>query len=404
MPVAGLHGIKEKSPVSGTFEKTLQVTTLFQYLGTGVHENCHTIAAQCLTILEADFCIYLSPDPSSEPAMSGRSLPPNALGQLRCFSDKAGASSPKPLLWQGADLPPDLADSLDVETLAGLRVPVGPGPAGILWAGFDSPKALSPDERRALGIMADALGFVEKLRKADQMRRMGTMARQVAHDLNNILSGLVSYPELILMQLDQESALRDPIAFMHDSGLQAADLVKDFLILARPGENRYLMTISPAGAVDAFFNSQAYAALAAEFPGVRFTCQADPHLPDILATEETIPKLLQVLLGHAARNLAGQGRVSAVLKQKTQPPAQPGSMPVMGVCLMVTDSGTAIRPQDLSHLFDPFYTKKIMGRNDSGLGLAVVHKLLQDLGGEIRISSSPSQGNLSEVFLPPAGP
>ena len=97
---------------------------------------------------------------------------------------------------------------------------------------------------------------------------MGSVARQLAHDLNNILSGLVSYPELILMQMDETNPLKDPIALMHDSGIQAAEMVQDFLILARPSNQQTFYPICPSALTSAYCQSSAYASLVKRFPSV----------------------------------------------------------------------------------------------------------------------------------------
>ena len=74
-----------------------------------------------------------------------------------------------------------------------------------------------------------------QLQRAQKMEAIGTLAGGVAHDLNNILSGLVSYPELLLMDLPQDSLLRDPILTIKKSGEKAAVIVQDLLTLARRG-------------------------------------------------------------------------------------------------------------------------------------------------------------------------
>ena len=74
-----------------------------------------------------------------------------------------------------------------------------------------------------------------RLRRAEKMEAIGTTAGGVAHDLNNILSGIVSYPELLLLQLPENSPMRDPLLAIHDSGKRAATIVQDLLTLARRG-------------------------------------------------------------------------------------------------------------------------------------------------------------------------
>ena len=73
----------------------------------------------------------------------------------------------------------------------------------------------------------------ENLARSEKMEAMGLMAGGVAHDLNNILSGIVSYPELLLMNLPEDSPLRKPIKTIQESGMRAADVVEDLLSIAR---------------------------------------------------------------------------------------------------------------------------------------------------------------------------
>ena len=74
-----------------------------------------------------------------------------------------------------------------------------------------------------------------QLQRAQKMEAIGTLAGGVAHDLNNILSGIVSYPELLLMDLKDDSPLRQPILTIQKSGEKAAAIVQDLLTLARRG-------------------------------------------------------------------------------------------------------------------------------------------------------------------------
>jgi two-component system, cell cycle sensor histidine kinase and response regulator CckA len=75
----------------------------------------------------------------------------------------------------------------------------------------------------------------ERLQRAQKMKAIGTLAGGVAHDLNNILSGIVSYPDLLLMGLPQDSPLRKPIETIRESGNKTAAIVQDLLTLARRG-------------------------------------------------------------------------------------------------------------------------------------------------------------------------
>ncbi|MDX1779412.1 MAG: histidine kinase dimerization/phospho-acceptor domain-containing protein, partial [Thermodesulfobacteriota bacterium] len=99
--------------------------------------------------------------------------------------------------------------------------------AGRVWSFRDiTDRKQAEDERARLQ---------SKLQQAQKMKAIGTLAGGVAHDLNNILSGIVSYPELILMDLPEDSPLKDSIKTIQESGKKAAAIVEDLLTLARRG-------------------------------------------------------------------------------------------------------------------------------------------------------------------------
>ena len=225
------------------------------------------------------------------------------------------------------------------------------------------------------------------------------MARQLAHDLNNILAGLVSYPELILMQMDDADPFRGPVSLMHEAGLLAAEMVRDFLILARPGEQQEFYRISPTASARAYSQTSDYAHLISAFPQIRFTFSIDPDLPDIPGSDEFIPQIFTTLLYHSAHNIAGPGQVTVTLKEYRQDDGGRLSSE-KGVLLRIEDNGPRTDEKDLIHLFDPFYTKKNMGRQDTGLGLAAVKKLIRDQGGIITAASGPDRGTRFDAFLP----
>ena len=108
----------------------------------------------------------------------------------------------------------------------------------IVWIQINAARIAWEGKPAVLGCARDISRMKElqeKLDRAKKMELIGTMAGGVAHDLNNILSGLVSYPELLLMQISPDSPLKEPISFMHDAGLKAAEIVQDLLTLTRRG-------------------------------------------------------------------------------------------------------------------------------------------------------------------------
>ncbi|MCP3888301.1 MAG: response regulator [Desulfobulbaceae bacterium] len=241
----------------------------------------------------------------------------------------------------------------------------------------------------------------EKLRKSEKMEAIGLMAGGVAHDLNNILSGIVSYPELMLLGLPPSSELRGPLETIHESGKRAASVVADLLTVARG-------VASKKGSHDAnvllreYLDSPEYKELTSLYPGVVCVEKLDAEYPIIVCSPMHIKKTIMNLITNAAEAVGNDGRilVSTCNQQgneieKSKVDLDHGNYLV----LTVEDNGPGIADKDLDHIFEPFYTKKIMGQSGTGLGLAIVWNAVQDLNGRIFVESS-AEGTSFQLFIP----
>ena len=119
-----------------------------------------------------------------------------------------------------------------------------------------------------------------QLQRAQKMEAMGLMAGGVAHDLNNILSGIVSYPDLLLMRLPEDSPLRKPIKTMQESGMKAADVVSDLLTIAR-GAAIAKKALNLNTIVQEYLSSAEHEKLGAIRPSVTFKTELDSELPNM---------------------------------------------------------------------------------------------------------------------------
>ncbi len=241
----------------------------------------------------------------------------------------------------------------------------------------------------------------EKISRLKKMESLGLLAGGVAHDLNNVLSGIVSYPDLLLMELGEESALRQPIMTMKKSGQRATAIVQDLLTIAR-GVAVEKQPLSVNTAVYNFMLSAEFKKLKEHHSDVTVTFDLDKDLMNIIGSAIHLDKVVMNLVSNAAEAIDGKGevRISTMNRQVDRPikgyqDVTAGTYAV----LTIKDNGPGIIPEELKRIFEPFYTKKVMGRSGTGLGLAVVWNVVQDHGGYINISSD-GNGTCFDLYFP----
>lgn len=242
----------------------------------------------------------------------------------------------------------------------------------------------------------------EQLINARKMEALGTLAGGVAHDLNNILSGIVSYPELLLDDIPAESPLYQPLLDIKASGEKAAVVVEDLLTLARRG-------VPIAEAIDLnrvvaeYLASPEYARLLSQHPAIKLETVLAESLPAMTGSPVHLSKTLMNLVTNAFEAITDHGEVfiSTVSKRIESEEDGNGSVsPGHYLVLSVTDNGIGIASEDLKRIYEPFYTRKKMGRSGTGLGMAVVWGTVEDHKGVIVADSKPGEGTTFEIYFP----
>jgi PAS domain S-box-containing protein len=240
-----------------------------------------------------------------------------------------------------------------------------------------------------------------QLQKARKMEAMGLMAGGIAHDLNNILSGIVSYPELLLMDLPEDSHLRKPIETIQESGMRAAEVVADLLTIARGvATGKEVLNLNTA--VGEYLDSAEHQALEISCPRITFRPLLDPELLNIKCSPTHIKKTLMNLVMNASAAIEDGGTVTISTTSRYLDEPLKGYEQIRSgeyAVLDVSDDGPGIASEDLERIFEPFYTKKVMGRIGTGLGLAVVWNTVQDHGGYINVKSG-HKGSAFELYFP----
>jgi signal transduction histidine kinase/CheY-like chemotaxis protein len=243
----------------------------------------------------------------------------------------------------------------------------------------------------------------EKLARSQKMESLGLLAGGVAHDLNNVLSGMVGYPDMLLRELPPASPLAKPLQRIQQSGQKAAAIVQDLLTLARRGvSNHKVLNLNQL--MTEFMESPEQADIQARHPRISFETTCDPVLQNIKGSAVHLKKTIMNLISNAAEALTNNsGRVQIRTENYHVGENVKGNNEIPHgdyVVLHVQDNGIGICEEDLSKIFEPFYTKKKMGRSGTGLGMSVVWGTVQDHNGYIHIDSTEGVGTNVTTYLP----
>jgi PAS domain S-box-containing protein len=240
-----------------------------------------------------------------------------------------------------------------------------------------------------------------QIQRSQKMESLGLLAGGVAHDLNNILSGIVSYPELILLEMPQDSKFRRPIETMQESGQRAAAIVEDLLTIAR-GVAITKVVLNMNTLVNDYIDSPEFYKLISFHSTVTVHTDLDSNLLTIKGSYSHIRKLIMNLVSNASEAIEGSGTVTITTQNCYV------DQPIKGyedvnideyVLLTVSDDGAGIPSNEIDRIFEPFFTKKIMGRSGTGLGLAVVWNVMQDHDGYIDVESNEN-GTTFRLYFP----
>lgn len=245
----------------------------------------------------------------------------------------------------------------------------------------------------------------ERLRHTQKMEAMGTIASGVAHDLNNILSGLVSYPDLLLMELPEHSPLRQPVMTIKRSGEKAAAIVQDLLSLARRGTGTH-EPVNLNDIITNYLNGNDYMQLQAHHHAVRVEPRLTPNPPSIKGSPAELYNVVMNLVTNAAEAVSATGPIVIATDNRRLDQAKRGYEDIPAgqyVILSVADKGLGLSAYDLQRIFEPFYTRKALGRSGTGLGLAVVWGVVHDHFGYIDVASGEGQGTAFSLYFPAVG-
>jgi len=248
----------------------------------------------------------------------------------------------------------------------------------------------------------EKLALHKKLVKANSLKALGQMAGSVAHDLNNILSGVVSYPDLLLAQMNESDEFYGKIKKIKEAGKRAAAVVADLVVLARGGSS--LTTVENINdIVSNHLLSIEHSERMAHYPRVKIQTDLQDNLYNTYCSHQHIHKILLNLIGNALEAVNGNGVIR--ISTRNCRPTHPVTLGHLSartrnyVKISLADNGPGIAQKDIDHIFEPFYTTKIMGKSGTGLGLSIVWNAVQEHNGWVEVKDN-KPGAAFEIYLP----
>jgi PAS domain S-box-containing protein len=240
-----------------------------------------------------------------------------------------------------------------------------------------------------------------QLRQAQKMEAIGTLAGGIAHDFNNILSAVGGYTELALLKLPEGSDLQGYLSNVKQATGRATDLVRQILAFSRQSEHEKVpLQINN-------IVKEALQLLRASLPAMIEINKTIDNAPIVIMADPT--QIHQIIMNlctnamHAMQENGGTLNVSLnpVTLSSGDTLLERHFRPGEYLRLTVADTGCGMNAQTLERIFDPYFTTKEKGKG-TGLGLAVVHGIVESHGGMIKASSTPGQGTTFDVYFPVA--
>ena len=239
----------------------------------------------------------------------------------------------------------------------------------------------------------------EQLLRAQKAKAIGALAAGIAHDFNNILSSVVGYAELSMIDVDNETRLYENLSEILNAGKRARDLVKQILTFSKQGESKFrpvsiisivndalkMLRSMTASSIDIRFNST----------DKEFIVNADPT---------QMHQIIVNLVTNAAQAMTtGQGiieiAVDAIIFDESVCIQYPNLALGEYAKIMVADNGIGIPKDQLDYIFDPYFSTKTPDKG-TGLGLSVVHGIVKAHNGHITVYSERNQGTTFHVYIP----
>lgn len=238
-----------------------------------------------------------------------------------------------------------------------------------------------------------------KLRQAQKMEAIGTLAGGIAHDFNNILMAMIGYADLIRLNADEGTQLQSDIDAVLKAGRRAKELVKQILVFSRQMDHE-LRPVMPH-----LVFKEALKLLRATLPStINIVQDIHANCGAVLADPTQLHQVLMNLCSNAHYAMRDTGGTLTVGLDCTQVDALTIDNPLQlaegsYIRLTVSDTGHGMEKNVQERMFDPFFTTKPVGEG-TGMGMATTHGIVTSLGGTINVTSEVGVGTTFEIYFP----
>ena len=226
-----------------------------------------------------------------------------------------------------------------------------------------------------------------QLYQAEKLASLGRLAAGVAHEINNPLTGVMTFASFLLKRADHDPELKADLEVIVRETMRCREIVKGLLDFARPTPGKR----TKVSANDIITHAEAVLHNQLMIKKITFEARLDPNLPDIMADRGQLEQVYLNLIVNAIDAVEENGRITV----STDHVRENGSA---YVAVSVRDNGPGIPPDQIPKVFEPFYTTK--GAKGTGLGLAVVWAIMEKHQGSIRIESEPGRGTAVNLRFP----